>query len=95
MLERKEKKERKEKTAANAPSAADLSKMVDRLSASKSFDDLGVLPFKHGDVPNGALIIDLDVKTCQSVLDTHDNLGFDLERRLRSRINMKKMETAR
>lgn len=81
-----------------APSAADLEKLL-----STTGDKLGItladlemrLPFKHGDNGKGTPIIELDVKTCESILETHKNLGFKLERALRSRINMKKIECAK
>ena len=85
--------EGKERTAA--PAATELSTTVDNLCKAKMFDDLGTLPFKHGDAPRGTPIIDLDVKTCRSILDSHKNLGFKLERSLRSRINMKNLECAK
>ena len=77
-----------------APSAAELSTTVDNLCVSKNFD-VERLPFKHGDLPKDILIVDMDAKSCQSVLDKHKNLGFKLERALRSQINMKKLECAK
>lgn len=91
--------ERKGEDRTAAPSAADLSKLVDKSVdklAGKLLSDEQLLetqlPFSFGDIPQGRRIIDIPPDCARAILERASKLGLSLRRALEMRIRLKQNE---
>lgn len=91
----------KEGDLTAAPSAADLSNVIDKSLESGDRTQFMArmedarLPFDFGDFKNGGRIMDLPAETCGLILDKVPRLGLDLRRFLQERISEKKADSNR